>query len=152
VSKSNKPVVTATTDALVPAAKALGSSDGMIYTFGATTYAMGTVLRLMHSRTAEYAADAFAKSIGAGPDLASALEKLEASHSKVTKRDEKSLGLAANAFAASYIDNPRAGTRFVVVDDGRMAADASPEPGPYRAVARLIPLPYLSRDPFETKP
>ena len=73
---------------------------------GATTYAMGTVLRLMHSRSAEYAADAFAKSIGAGADLASALEKLEASHSKVTKRDEKTLGLASNAFAASYIDNP----------------------------------------------
>merc|ERR1711977_745090 len=84
-----------------------GGALGMIlYGSGATTYAMGTVLRLMHSRSAEYAADAFAKSIGAGADLASALEKLEASHSKVTKRDEKTLGLASNAFAASYIDNP----------------------------------------------
>merc|ERR1712167_369299 len=65
----------------------------------------GDPLRMMHSRTAEYAADAFAKSIGAGADLASALEKLEASHATV-KRDEKTLGLASNAFAASYIDNP----------------------------------------------
>jgi len=84
-----------------------GGALGMIlYVSGATTYAMGTVLRLMHSRTAEYAADAFAKSIGAGPDLASALNKLEASHATVTLRDEKTLGLASNAFAASYIDNP----------------------------------------------
>ena len=39
------------------------------------------------------------------PRPQSALEKLEASHATV-KRDEKTLGLAANAFAASYIDNP----------------------------------------------
>merc|ERR1712017_55631 len=32
-----------------------------------------------------------------------------------------------------------AGTRLVVTDDGRVAADASPEPGPHRAVARLAP-------------
>ena len=38
----------------------------------------------------------------------------------------------------------------MAVDDGRVAADASAEPGPYRAVARLVatlpetPLPYLS--------
>merc|ERR1711968_308129 len=82
------------------------SSLGLIlYASGAITQAMGTLLRMMHSRTAEYAADAFAKSIGAGADLASALEKLEASHATV-KRDEKTLGLASNAFAASYIDNP----------------------------------------------
>merc|ERR1711939_231579 len=31
-----------------------------------------------------------------------------------------------------------AGTRFVVVDDGRVVAHASPEPGPHRAVARLV--------------
>jgi heat shock protein HtpX len=84
----------------------LGSLGLILYASGAITQAMGTLLRMMHSRTAEYAADAFAKSIGAGADLASALEKLEASHAKVTKRDEKTLGLAANAFAASYIDNP----------------------------------------------
>merc|ERR1712093_750532 len=30
-----------------------------------------------------------------------------------------------------------AGTRLVVVDDGRVAADAPAEPGPHRAVARL---------------
>merc|ERR1712159_189009 len=83
----------------------LGSLGLILYASGAITQAMGTLLRMMHSRTAEYAADAFAKSIGAGADLASALEKLEASHATV-KRDEKSLGLAANAFAASYIDNP----------------------------------------------
>merc|ERR1719331_2552499 len=83
----------------------LGSLGLILYVFGAITQAMGTILRMMHSRTAEYAADAFAKSIGAGADLASALEKLEASHATV-KRDEKTLGLASNAFAASYIDNP----------------------------------------------
>merc|ERR1711977_400832 len=43
-----------------------------------------------------------------------------------------------------------AGTRLVVTHDGRVAADASPEPGPHRAVACLVatPLPkppYLSR-------
>jgi len=83
----------------------LGSLGLILYASGAITQAMGTLLRMMHSRSAEYAADAFAKSIGAGADLASALEKLEASHATV-KRDEKSLGLASNAFAASYIDNP----------------------------------------------
>merc|ERR1712167_354167 len=84
----------------------LGSLGLILYASGAITQAMGTILRMMHSRTAEYAADAFAKSIGAGADLASALEKLEAPHSKIKKRDEKTLGLASNAFAASYIDNP----------------------------------------------
>merc|ERR1711939_203095 len=84
----------------------LGALGLILYASGAITQAMGTILRMMHSRSAEYAADAFAKSIGAGADLASALEKLEASHSKITKRDEKTLGLASNAFAASYIDNP----------------------------------------------
>ena len=83
----------------------LGALGLILYASGAITQAMGTILRMMHSRTAEYAADAFAKSIGAGADLASALEKLEASHATV-KRDEKTLGLASNAFAASYIDNP----------------------------------------------
>ena len=83
----------------------LGALGLILYASGAITQAMGTILRMMHSRSAEYAADAFAKSIGAGADLASALEKLEASHATV-KRDEKTLGLAANAFAASYIDNP----------------------------------------------
>merc|ERR1719160_1511904 len=83
----------------------LGALGLILYASGAITQAMGTILRMMHSRSAEYAADAFAKSIGTGPDLASALEKLEASHATV-KRDEKSLGLASNAFAASYIDNP----------------------------------------------
>merc|ERR1719313_3027074 len=83
----------------------LGSLGLILYASGAITQAMGTILRMMHSRSAEYAADAFAKSIGAGSDLASALEKLEATHATV-KRDEKTLGLAANAFAASYIDNP----------------------------------------------
>merc|ERR1711924_58019 len=84
----------------------LGALGLILYAAGAITQAMGTILRMMHSRSAEYAADAFAKSIGAGADLASALEKLEASHATVKKRDEKTLGLASNAFAASYIDNP----------------------------------------------
>merc|ERR1712167_473337 len=84
----------------------LGSLGLILYASGAITQAMGPLLRMMHSRSPEYAADAFAKSIGAGADLASALEKLEASHATVTRRDEKTLGLASNAFAASYIDNP----------------------------------------------
>merc|ERR1711970_1595161 len=83
----------------------LGALGLILYASGAITQAMGTILRMMHSRSAEYAADAFAKSIGAEADLASALEKLEASHVTVRKRDE-TLGLASNAFAASYIDNP----------------------------------------------
>merc|ERR1711968_178675 len=41
-----------------------------------------------------------------------------------------------------------AGTRFLVTHDGRVAAHASPEPGPHRAVARLAPtrnsFPYIS--------
>merc|ERR1711924_106440 len=49
-----------------------------------------------------------------------------------------------------------AGTRFVAVYHGRVAADASPERGSHQAVARLVAgryfLPYISRDPFETKP
>merc|ERR1712094_75196 len=60
----------------------MGSLGLILYASGAITQAMGTLLRMMHSRSAEYAADAFAKSIGAGADLASA------------------------AFAASYIDTP----------------------------------------------
>merc|ERR1712144_49370 len=48
-----------------------------------------------------------------------------------------------------------AGTRFVVTHNGRVAAHASPEPGPHRAVARLVAgrnyLPSISRDPSETK-
>merc|ERR1719160_1816913 len=84
----------------------LGALGLILYASGAITQAMGTILRMMHSRSAEYAADAFAKSIGAGADLASALEKLEATHTTMKKRDEKTLGLASNAFAASYIDNP----------------------------------------------
>merc|ERR1712159_637218 len=55
----------------------LGALGLILYASGAITQAMGTILRMMHSRSAEYAADAFAKSIGAGADLASALEKLE---------------------------------------------------------------------------
>ena len=109
----------------------MGSLGLILYASGAITQAMGTLLRMMHSRSAEYAADAFAKSIGAGADLASALEKLEASHATV-KRDEKSLGLAANAFAASYIDNPPK-ARFVVVDDGQWLRRIT-EPGPHRAL------------------
>merc|ERR1712224_1130191 len=71
----------------------LGALGLILYASGAITQAMGTILRMMHSRSA-------------GADLASALEKLEATHATVKKRDEKTLGLAANAFAASYIDNP----------------------------------------------
>merc|ERR1712167_250727 len=76
----------------------LGALGLILYASGTITQAMGTILRMMHSRTAEYAADAFAKSIGAGADLVSALGKLEASHATVTRRDEKTLGLASNAF------------------------------------------------------
>merc|ERR1719359_760742 len=38
----------------------LGSLGLILYASGAITQAMGTILRMMHSRTAEYAADAFA--------------------------------------------------------------------------------------------
>merc|ERR1711871_1092713 len=41
----------------------LGALGLILYASGAITQAMGTILRMMHSRSAEYAADAFAKSI-----------------------------------------------------------------------------------------
>ena len=52
----------------------------------------------------------FAKSIGAGADLASALRKLDEykQSSRVRREQGVGLGLASGAFASSYIDNPRA--------------------------------------------
>ena len=119
----------------------LGALGLILYASGAITQAMGTILRMMHSRSAEYAADAFAKSIGAGADLASALEKLEASHSKV-KRDEKSLGLASNAFAASYIDNPPERDSWVLTWGGWLRTQPRNQARIERA--RLLPIPPIS--------
>merc|ERR1719395_63693 len=112
----------------------LGSLGLILYASGAITQAMGTLLRMMHSRSAEYAADAFAKSIGAGADLASALEKLEASHATVRREDARPRGERVRG----VVHRQPAGTRFVAVDDGRVAADASPERGSHQAVARLV--------------
>ena len=88
--------------------KSDGAALGLIlYAAGAISYALGSLLRFGNSRTAEFAADAFAKSVGAGPDLASALRKLEAFEGPAT-RSKDGLGLASGAFASSYIDNPPA--------------------------------------------
>lgn len=69
---------------------------------GATTYAAGTLLRLASSRSAEYRADAFARQIGLGAPLASALEKIEQA-SRTIKRD--ALGGSAEVYAHMYISN-----------------------------------------------
>merc|ERR1712224_901705 len=126
----------------------LGSLGLILYASGAITQAMGTILRMMHSRSAEYAADAFAKGIGAGADLASALEKLEATHATVKKRDEKTLGLASNAFAASYIDNPPERDSWLLTMGGWLRRIR----GTRTASSGCSPnsLPSISRDPFDT--
>merc|ERR1719231_926449 len=82
----------------------------ILYGTGALSYALGSLLRLGNSRTAEFAADAFAKSIGAGKDLASALRKLDtfSKSSTMTREQGAGLGVASGAFASSYIDNPPA--------------------------------------------
>ena len=90
-----------------------GSLRGLgfiLWASGTVTYAFGSLLRLGSSRTAEFAADAFAKSIGAGADLASALRKLDEYNQSSRLRREQGvgLGLASGAFASSYIDNPPA--------------------------------------------
>jgi heat shock protein HtpX len=83
----------------------------ILYAAGALSYRCGSLLRLGSSRTVEFAADAFAKSIGAGADLASALRKLDEFNKfapLVTRERGVGLGLASGAFASSYIDNPPA--------------------------------------------
>merc|ERR1712224_1192638 len=62
---------------------------------GAITYSTASLLRLASSRSAEYDADDFAKSIGLGEDLALALEKIDGDYG----RDSKGLGAASGAFA-----------------------------------------------------
>ena len=77
----------------------------ILYAAGAVSYLMGTLLRLGGSRTAEFAADDFAKSVGAARPLAAALRKLEGfSATNEVKRD--ALNAASGAFAHTYIDNP----------------------------------------------
>lgn len=80
----------------------------MLYVTGALSYAFGFLVRAGNSRTREFEADAFAKSIGAGSDLASALRKLDeyGKGNKVERQNGVGLGLARGAFASSYIDNP----------------------------------------------
>merc|ERR1712159_276080 len=84
----------------------LGALGLILYASGAITQAMGTILRMMHSRSAEYAADAFAKSIGAGETGGVPLEDYKAGREDTRPRVERLRGVASNAFAASYIDNP----------------------------------------------
>jgi len=80
----------------------------VLYFSGMLSYAFGFLLRAGNSRAREFEADAFAKSIGAGPDLASALLKLAefGKGNKVERENGVGLGIARGAFAQSYIDNP----------------------------------------------
>lgn len=72
-------------------------------TAGAISYIIATLLRLSSSRSAEYDADEFAKTLGLGEALASALKKID---DESYERDVESLGMAGGAFAHSYISNP----------------------------------------------
>merc|ERR1719321_271824 len=111
---------------------------GLILYAGAITQAMGTILRMMHSRSAEYAADAFAKSIGAG-EAGGVPRDGETRREDPRPRVERVRGV---------VHRQPARARLVAVDDGRVAANASPEPGPHRAVARLVVGRPAQRKPF----
>lgn len=79
-------------------------SLGIIFCMtGALSYSIASLLRLASSRSAEYDADQFAKTLGLGGALASALEKID---NESYERDAQSLGKASGAFAHSYISNP----------------------------------------------
>lgn len=83
--------------------RAIGSA---LYLAGIVTYTTGTLLRLSSSRAAEFAADEFsARLAGTGRPLASALQKLEATHQRVPR---DALGANWGTFAHMYIDNPPA--------------------------------------------
>jgi len=79
-----------------------------LYLTGLLSYAFGFLVRAGNSRAREFEADAFAKSIGAGDALASALRKLEdfSERNTVVRENGVGLGIARGAFASSYIDNP----------------------------------------------
>jgi len=80
--------------------------ESLAYVFciaGAISYIIATLLRLSSSRSAEYDADEFAKTLGLGEALASALKKID---DESYERDVESLGMAGGAFAHSYISNP----------------------------------------------
>merc|ERR1719324_1441768 len=124
---------------------------------------MGTLLRMMHSRSAEYAADADHASHG----YLTANDALTIGGVRGRRvREEHRRGSGSGFRAGETGGDPRdgekarredprprvervrgvvhrqpAGTRFVVTHDGRVAADAPAEPGPHRAVARLVILP-----------
>ena len=80
----------------------------ILYGTGMVTAFLGSLLRFGSSRTAEYAADAFAKNIGIGEDLASALEIISSTNraSPQPRDSSQGLGLASGAYAHAYIDNP----------------------------------------------
>lgn len=79
----------------------------ILFGTGLVTVMLGSLLRLGSSRTAEFAADAFAKDIGIGEDLASGLEIISQTNAASTKpRGTGGLGLASGAFSHLYIDNP----------------------------------------------
>lgn len=109
----------------------IAAASLILYVTGAASYALATLVRLSSSRTAEFAADDFAKSIGAGPDLAAALQKLDTT-TKDYKRDE--LGAFAGAFAHSYIHNPPARESMIINLGGLLRS----HPPSSERIARLL--------------
>ena len=109
----------------------IAAASLILYATGAASYALAALVRLSSSRTAEFAADDFAKSIGAGPDLATALQKLDTT-TKDYKRDE--LGAFAGAFAHSYIHNPPARESMIVNFGGLLRS----HPPSSERIARLL--------------
>ena len=68
-----------------------------------TVGGVGSLLRLDFFHTAEYEADAFAKSIGEGPALASALSKISERPNQVIRELPLALRLTIGAYAHAYI-------------------------------------------------
>merc|ERR1711939_421977 len=75
-----------------------------------TVGGVGSLLRLDFSHTAEYEADAFAKSIGDGPALASALSKISGRTNQMNfdifGENPSGLRQTIGAYAHAYIHNP----------------------------------------------
>ena len=76
-----------------------------LYFVLSTVWGVGSLLRLDFFHTAEYEADAFAKSIGEGPALASALSKISERTNQILE-NPSGLRLIIGAYAHAYIHNP----------------------------------------------
>ena len=98
----------------------------IFYMTGLATVALGSLLRLDASRSAEYADNDFAKFIGFSDNLALALERIS-SASPTGERGSTGLGLANGAFAHSYISNPPAPEFPVITWSGLLRTHPSTE-------------------------